>query len=90
MNRRNPELFDVYRIDINTGETVLAAENPGNVQSWITDHEGRLRLATTTDGVNTSILYRKTESDPWATIATYDFKEYARPCLSPSTTRPRT
>jgi hypothetical protein len=54
MNRRNPEVFDVYRLDVNTGEMQRIAENAGNVQSWHTDHEGRLRLAVTTDGVNTS------------------------------------
>jgi len=79
MNRRNPEVFDVYRLNVLTGEQTLIAENPGNIQSWITDHEGRLRSAATTDGVNTSILYRETESDAWRTVATYNFKESAAP-----------
>lgn len=79
MNRRTPEVFDVYRLDVRTGETTLVAENPGNVEAWITDHSGRLRLATTTDGVATSILYRETEATPWRSIASYDFKESASP-----------
>ena len=79
MNRRNPEVFDVYRLDVHTGEMERIAENSGNVQSWHTDHEGRLRLAVTTDGVNTSLLFRQAEADPWRTIATYNFKEYASP-----------
>ncbi len=79
MNRRNPEVFDVYRLNVTTGDTTIVAENPGNVQGWLTDHAGRLRLATTTDGVNTSILYRETEVAAWKTIATYDFKEAASP-----------
>lgn len=79
MNKRDPQVFDVYRLDTATGAMERIAENPGNVQSWITDHAGRLRLATTTDGVDTSILYRETEDDPWRTIATYDFKENATP-----------
>ena len=81
MNRRVPEVFDAYRIDVNTGEMRLIGENPGNIGEWMTDHEGRLRLAVTTDGVNTSILFRATEGDPWHTVATYDFKEAARPLL---------
>jgi dipeptidyl aminopeptidase/acylaminoacyl peptidase len=81
MNRRDPQVFDVYRLDVHSGEMELAAQNPGNVQSWHTDHQGRLRLAVTTDGVNTSLLYRATERDEWRTVATYNFKEYARPCL---------
>ncbi len=45
MNQRNPEIFDVYRCDINTGELVMIAENPGNITGWMTDHDGRLRAA---------------------------------------------
>jgi len=81
MNRRNPELFDVYRLDVNTGEMKLLGENPGNIQQWITDHDSRLRLATTTDGVNTSILFRDEETDPWRTVASYNFKEGASPLM---------
>ena len=75
MNRRDPQVFDVYRLDVRDGSMHVVAENPGNVQSWHTDHQGRLRLATTTDGVNTSVLYRATEEEEWRPVATYDFKE---------------
>ena len=81
MNRRDPTIFDVYRLEVDTGEMEMIAENPGNVQSWLTDHEGRLRVATTTDGVNTSLLYRMSEGDEWKSIATYNFKEAATPLL---------
>ena len=33
----------------------MIAENPGNISSWGTDHDGKLRIATTSDGANTSI-----------------------------------
>lgn len=79
MNKRDKEVFDVYRLDVNTGSMKMIAENPGNIQAWKTDHEGRLRLAVTTDGVNTSILFRETEEDDWSTVATYNFKESAAP-----------
>jgi len=79
MNKRDAEVFDVYRMTVSTGEMEVLAENPGNVQSWITDHRGRLRLATTTDGVNTAILYRESEADEWDVVASYDFKESASP-----------
>ena len=81
MNRRDPQVFDVFHIDVRTGAMRLVALNPGNVQAWYTDHDGQLRAAVTTDGVNTSVLYRDTESEPWREVATYDFKEYARPLL---------
>lgn len=79
MNRRDPQVFDVYRLNVHDGSMSLVGENPGNIQSWFTDHDGKLRLAMTTDGVNTSLLARDTEADEWRTVATYDFKEYARP-----------
>jgi dipeptidyl aminopeptidase/acylaminoacyl peptidase len=79
MNRRNKEVFDVFRLNVKTGDMEMIAENPGNIQSWKTDHEGRLRVAQTTDGVNTSILYRPEETDDWRTVATYNFKEAASP-----------
>ena len=81
MNQRDPEHFDVYRLNAATGEMRLVAKNPGNVQSWITDHEGRLLLAGTTDGVSSSILYRETEEEEFREIARYDFREAATPLL---------
>jgi dipeptidyl aminopeptidase/acylaminoacyl peptidase len=81
MNRRRPDVFDVYRLDVHSGEMEMIAENPGNIQQWQTDHAGRLRLALTTDGVHTSILFRDLESDPWRVVATYDYKEGARPLV---------
>jgi dipeptidyl aminopeptidase/acylaminoacyl peptidase len=79
MNRRDKRVFDVYRLDVNTGDMTLVAENPGNVEEWVTDHEGKLRLAVTTDGVNKSFLHRAREEDEWRKIADYDFKERAEP-----------
>ena len=52
----------------------LIAENPGNISGWMTDHNGNLRIAITSDGVNTSILHRKSESDKFESILTTDFK----------------
>jgi dipeptidyl aminopeptidase/acylaminoacyl peptidase len=74
MNKRNPQIFDAYRLNVKTGELQMIAENPGNISDWLTDHDGKLRVATTTDGVNTSVLYRRTENDPWKTVITTDFK----------------
>jgi dipeptidyl aminopeptidase/acylaminoacyl peptidase len=79
MNKRNPQLFDVYRINVNTGEMIQIAENPGNIAGWTTDNAGLLRVATTSDGVNTSLLYRKTEADSFRTIVTTSFKEQIAP-----------
>jgi dipeptidyl aminopeptidase/acylaminoacyl peptidase len=79
LNKRDKRIFDPYRLNINTGELEMLAQNPGNIQGWMTDHEGKLRLATTTDGVNTSLLYRQTEQSEWKTIITTNFKESVDP-----------
>lgn len=76
MNKRNPEVFDPYRLNIETGELTLLAENPGNIQGWMTDHDGRLRVATAiVDGVNTQILYRDTEDEPFRPVLTTNFRD---------------
>ncbi|PID59465.1 MAG: S9 family peptidase, partial [Ignavibacteriae bacterium] len=79
MNKRDPRIFDVFRINVKTGEMELVAENPGNVTSWQTDHDGKLRIAITTDGVNTSILYREKETDEFKPVLTTNFKETLTP-----------
>ena len=81
MNQRNPEVFDVYRCDINTGELTQLAENPGNIVGWMTDHDGKLRAAIQTDGVDESFLYRTTEDEKFRTLITTNFKETFSPVL---------
>ena len=60
LNKRNPQVFDPFRLNVISGEMTQLAENPGNIMGWMTDHEGKLRLATTSDGVNQTILFRET------------------------------
>jgi dipeptidyl aminopeptidase/acylaminoacyl peptidase len=79
LNKRNKEVFDAYRLNVETGDLKLVAENPGNIASWTTDHDGNIRVATTTDGVNQSLLYRQNENDPWKTVITTNFKESFSP-----------
>jgi dipeptidyl aminopeptidase/acylaminoacyl peptidase len=57
----------------------MIAENPGNIQGWLTDNDGKLRMAMTTDGVNHSLLYRETEKEPFKPIVTTNFKERLAP-----------
>ena len=80
-NKRNPEIFDVYLLNLNTGESKVVAQNPGNITGWITDHDGKIRAAVTTDGVNSSLLYRENESEKFKTVTTISFKETLSPVL---------
>lgn len=79
LNKRDPRIFDVYMVNINSGEMEMVAQNPGNIAGWLTDNDGKLRVATTSDGVNTSLLYRETESDDFQVVLTTNFKEDAAP-----------
>lgn len=79
LNKRDPRIFDVYKVNINSGEMEMVAQNPGNIAGWLTDNDGKLRVATTSDGVNTSLLYRETESDDFQVVLTTNFKEDAAP-----------
>lgn len=80
LNKRNPQVFDPYRLNLKTGEMEMLAENPGNIQGWIFDHDGKLRAATAiVDGINTQVLYRETEKDEFAPVLTTNFKETMSP-----------
>jgi len=79
LNKRNPRIHDVYRLDVNSGDMEMIAENPGNISGWMTDNDGKLRIATTSDGVNTGLLYRENESEDFKNILTTNFKESVSP-----------
>lgn len=40
LNHREPTLFDVYELDIATGELTLIATNPGHVSGWLAGEQG--------------------------------------------------
>ncbi len=83
MNKNIPELFDPYRLNIVTGELEQLAENTNPLEpldGWMTDHDGKLRIATKiVGGTNTVLLYRKSESDPFSEVLTTDFRESVSP-----------
>jgi dipeptidyl aminopeptidase/acylaminoacyl peptidase len=81
MNKRNPEVFDVYRLNVITGELKLEVENPGNFTGYLADHQGTVRIAYAQD-VNTGnklIYYRQTADQPFANILSMDFQNDMTP-----------
>ena len=78
-NKRDAKVFDVFRTDVVTAAETLIAQNPGNITSWLTDHNGKLRAAGATDGVNNTMLYRENESDTFKPVVTTSFKETLSP-----------
>jgi dipeptidyl aminopeptidase/acylaminoacyl peptidase len=57
----------------------LLYENPGNITGWGTDHDGKLRLAYVTDGVNQTIMHRANEDSDFEEVITTDFKQTLAP-----------
>ena len=78
-NKRDKKIFDVYRINIKSGDEKMVAENPGNYTGWITDHAGKIRAAISADGVNTSLFYRDSEAGAFKSIITTNFREQVSP-----------
>ncbi|MEY3480743.1 MAG: hypothetical protein RIQ71_1518, partial [Verrucomicrobiota bacterium] len=81
MNKRDARVFDVFRLNTRDGKMELVAENPGSVTSWVTDHDGKVRVAVQTDGVNTELLYRAKEDEPFKKVLVTDFRESVDPAF---------
>src|SRR3954452_12944358 len=45
LNARDRSLFDVYRLDLNTGALVLDTVNPGDVMGWTADPQLQVRAS---------------------------------------------
>lgn len=80
-NKRDAQVFDVYRVNVRSAESTLVAENPGNVVGWQTDHAGNVRAAITSDGLNTTLLYRERETDDFKPLITTDYKTQVSPAF---------
>jgi dipeptidyl aminopeptidase/acylaminoacyl peptidase len=67
-NKRDPRVFDVYRIKLDTGDAELDTKNPGDVVGWDTDPEFRVRVAqaATPDG-GMEVRWRPDEKSDWKT-----------------------
>ncbi len=78
-NKRDKQVFDVYRVNVKTGAETLVAKNPGNISEWNSDHDGKIRLATVTDGTDTILMYRANESDEFKPIIKTNYRSEVTP-----------
>ncbi|MDB5150702.1 MAG: family peptidase, partial [Mucilaginibacter sp.] len=78
-NERDPGNFDVYRLNVKTGEMKIYLLNPGNITEWFADADGRIRLERASDGVNETILFRPDEDKPFKPIIENNFKNTVKP-----------
>ncbi|MGI8604000.1 MAG: alpha/beta hydrolase family protein [Verrucomicrobiales bacterium] len=79
LNKRDARYFDAYRLEINTGALTLLVENPGLYNSYLADHEGRLRLATGSRGTDSVIYYRDSEDQPFREVLKTHFRDTVAP-----------
>ncbi|NEO55259.1 MAG: S9 family peptidase [Okeania sp. SIO3B5] len=69
MNLKNPQTFDVYRINLNNGAVEFDTHNPGNIVAWTADAKFQiLAAATITKDGGSDLLYRDTTEKSWETI----------------------
>jgi dipeptidyl aminopeptidase/acylaminoacyl peptidase len=74
LNNRDPQLYDIYRLDINTGEMSLVQENPG-FAAFLADDDYRVRFALQRTPDGGSQILKPTgdgEWEPFLTIAMED------------------
>lgn len=79
MNKRNPKIFDLYRLNLAEHTLTIELENPGNYSDYIVDESGKVRLVITTDGTNNGLLFRSTVTDTFKTVLNVDFKHAFEP-----------
>jgi dipeptidyl aminopeptidase/acylaminoacyl peptidase len=75
LNKRDAKYFDPYSINIETGELKVLYQNDKNYDSWFTDHTGTIRVASKTDGVNTTYYQRATEAAAFDSFLTTTYKD---------------
>jgi dipeptidyl aminopeptidase/acylaminoacyl peptidase len=73
MNRRDPQLFDVYRLDPVTGTATLDTQNPGTVAAFADDVTMTVRAGVIQhEDASTEIIVRDDAASPWRTMARFD------------------
>lgn len=64
LNNRNPQLHDVYRVNIETGDRELVQENPGYA-ALMADDDYRIRFALNFTPTGGQVLLKHTEDGQW-------------------------
>jgi len=69
LNLRDRRFYDVYRINLKTGEIELDTPNPGDVGVWVPDYQLRIRATQTIASDGSSIIrIRDTVNTPWREV----------------------
>lgn len=76
LNVRDPQLHDVYRVNLKTGAVEMDTVNPGDVTDWTADNNLQVRAATvvTPEG-GTELRIRDGANSPWRTFQIWSADE---------------
>jgi dipeptidyl aminopeptidase/acylaminoacyl peptidase len=76
MNLGDSKLFDVYRVNLQTGATEMDAQNPGDVIGWTADQNLVVRAATAfNDNLETVVRVRNSSKAPWRDLLKISFEQ---------------
>jgi len=73
-NRRDPSVFDLWRVDLDSGESALVARNPGDVVEWLTDWHGRPVTRLRHEGADARVL-EVAQGEAWTRLLVFDLEE---------------
>jgi dipeptidyl aminopeptidase/acylaminoacyl peptidase len=76
LNLRDRRVFDMYRIDVETGGVTLEAQNPGDVITWTADNDFVIRGATAFEGKTCASIVRVRDAvdKPWRDLVVMPFE----------------
>ena len=77
LNQRDKKVFDMFRVDLDSGESKLDTQNPGDVAGWATDPKFVIRAcmaSNPTDGSQT-LRVRDDADAPWRDLITWPAEE---------------
>ncbi|GHC77754.1 S9 family peptidase [Streptomyces flavofungini] len=76
LNARNPVEFDLYELDIATGELTVLAQNPGQPAGWMRTPTGELYAQSLTADGDIELARWDASAEKLSPIATFDGADY--------------
>ncbi|MBO8195369.1 S9 family peptidase [Streptomyces oryzae] len=76
LNRRNPAEFDLYELDVSSGELTMLAENPGRVADWLYTPAGDLYAQSWTADGDIELVRWGTGAGMSRLVTTFDGSDY--------------
>lgn len=67
----------VLKVNARTGGFERVLKNPGNIEYWMADSNGSIRVAIETSKGVARTIYRESETTPWLPLPGMDFKDPA-------------